>query len=74
MSPHGGKDVLRTAMKISLIFVGIVWVFSIARDGGVMTDDTAVAATDEVVIEAPQGRKRMLSAVAAPGGDPVLRQ
>ena len=74
MSPRGGKDVLKTAMKISLIFIGIVWVFSIARDDGGVPDDVAVAAADEGIIEAPQGRKRIMSAVAAPGGDPVLRQ
>jgi hypothetical protein len=73
MSSHGDTDVLRTAAKITMIFVAIVWVFAIARDGGI-GEDHVVVATDEAVIEAPQGRKRILSAVAAPGGEPVLRQ
>jgi len=73
MSPHGGTHVLKTAAKITMIFVGIVWVFAIAREGG-FSNDPVVVATDQVVIEAPKGRKRMLSAVAAPGGEPVLRQ
>lgn len=64
MGPRMDTDVLKTAAKIAMIFVGIVWVFSVARDDGGEVSPIAATA-DEQVIEAPHERK---SAISGAGG------